>query len=90
MVADSGDAMVGTLYPDGRVEGAWSRTRGFVTLAEDYIKHDIYIMKIVDRYDDELIRRFGENYALLREVFADRERHRREDGTKRRGHENLD
>ncbi len=73
LVVDSREAMAGTFYADGRVEGAWSRNRGFVTLAEDYIKHDVYIMKIVRRYGKELSRRFGDNYTLLRDVFSDRE-----------------
>ncbi len=73
LVTDSREAMAGTFYADGRVEGAWSRNRGFVTLAEDYIKHDIYIMKIVRRYGEELSRRFGDDFVLLRDVFSDRE-----------------
>jgi sugar-specific transcriptional regulator TrmB len=63
-----------TLYAErGGVEGAWSANRGFVLLAEDYLKHDIYIMKIVNRFDRELIGRFGKNYAMLRDIFRDRE-----------------
>jgi hypothetical protein len=30
-------------------------------------------MKIVKRYDAELIRRFGEGYHLMRDPFSDRE-----------------
>lgn len=56
------------------MEGAWSTNRGFVTLAEDYIKHDVYIMKIVNRFNGLLVERFGENYVLLRDVFTDGER----------------
>ena len=55
------------------VEGAWSLNRGFVTLAEDYIKHDIYIMKIVERFDPELQARFGPGYEKLRDVWNDEE-----------------
>ncbi len=73
VVADSREALVGTVHNDGSVEGGFSGNSGFVTLAEDYIKHDIYIMKIVNRYDDELKRRFGDNYKMLREIFSDRE-----------------
>ena len=73
VVADSREALIGTVYGDGSVEGGVSENRGFVTLAEDYIKHDVYIMKIVNRYDCELVRRFGENYALLRDIFSDQE-----------------
>lgn len=59
--------------PSGDVEGAWSENHGFVALAEDYVKHDIYVMKIVERFDDELVRRFGCNYHHLRDVYSDEE-----------------
>jgi sugar-specific transcriptional regulator TrmB len=73
IVADALAAIMGTVFEDNRVEGAWSANRGFVMLAEDYIKHDIYIMKIVTRFDQELITRFGKNYALLRDIYTDKE-----------------
>ncbi|NNM67943.1 MAG: hypothetical protein HKM06_08035 [Spirochaetales bacterium] len=78
VVADGKQALVGTVQAEeggspGTVEGAWSLNRGWVTLAEDYVKHDVYIMKIVHRLDAELVQRFGHNYALLRDIFSDRE-----------------
>lgn len=73
LVADSSVALIGTVYKNGSIEGGWSQSRGFVLIAEDYIKHDVYIMKIVSRFDAELLRRFGERYALLRDIFTDRE-----------------
>jgi sugar-specific transcriptional regulator TrmB len=73
LVADSRAAVMGTMFETGGVEGAWSANRGFVLLAEDYLKHDIYIMKIVDRFDGDLIRRFGKNYVMLRDIFKDKE-----------------
>ncbi|MBZ0157345.1 MAG: hypothetical protein K8I29_14185 [Alphaproteobacteria bacterium] len=73
LVVDSKEVLMGTLFEDERVEGAWSMNRGFVALAEDYIKHDIYIMKIVQRFDSDLIRRFGEKYAKLRDIFRNEE-----------------
>jgi len=73
IVSDAVSGLIGTIYENGHVEGGWSESKGFVILTEDYIKHDIYIMKIVSRYDAELIKRFGENYHLLRDVYSDRE-----------------
>jgi sugar-specific transcriptional regulator TrmB len=73
LVADSNEVLIGTIYPNDSVSGAWSRNRGFVTIAEDYVKHDIYIMKIVERFDQTLIRRFGEKYHKLRDIFSDEE-----------------
>jgi len=73
MIADSKEALMATVFEENRVEGAWSINKGFVTLAEDYVKHDIYIMKIVQRFDQQLIDRFGENYTRLRDVYSDDE-----------------
>ena len=77
VVADGREALMGTLREGAggvqAVEGAWSLNRGFVTLAEDYIKHDIYIMKIVSRFDPELQARFGPGYEKLRDVWKDEE-----------------
>jgi sugar-specific transcriptional regulator TrmB len=73
IVGDSREVLMGTIYKFSKVEGAWSRNRGFITLAEDYIKHDIYIMKIVRRFDRLLKERFGNRYEKLRDVFKDEE-----------------
>lgn len=73
VVSDSYDAVMGTIRADGSIEGAYSSSRGFVDLAEDYVKHDIYMMKIIKRFDPHLRERFGPRYALLRDVFSDRE-----------------
>jgi sugar-specific transcriptional regulator TrmB len=69
-IADGTRALTATVFADQSVEGAWSLNRGFVLLAEDYIKHDIYLMKIVERMDERLTAIFGERYAALRDIFA--------------------
>lgn len=81
VVADGRAALMGTIKSDGSVEGAWSSNLGFVTLAEDYIKHDIYIMKIVARFNSELIRRFGPGYRRLRDIFSDTEEEEKDGGS---------
>jgi sugar-specific transcriptional regulator TrmB len=75
LISDEQEAIMGTVGEDNSVEGAWSKNKGFVTLAEDYVKHDIYIMKIVKRFDQTLIERFGKNYVKLRDIFNDEEVH---------------
>lgn len=73
LVSDGTRALMATIFPGDRVEGAWSMNQGFVTLAEDYLKHDIYVMKIVGRMDRELKEHFGPGYRHLRDIFHDRE-----------------
>ncbi|MDA8106405.1 MAG: hypothetical protein M0Z71_13625 [Nitrospiraceae bacterium] len=73
IVADSVTALMATVHENQRVEGAWSINKGFVTLAEDYIKHDVYIMKVVRRFNKELIEKFGPRYEHMRDVYEDKE-----------------
>jgi sugar-specific transcriptional regulator TrmB len=73
VVADSEEVLMATVMKGERVAGAWSTNQGFVTLAEDYIKHDIYIMKIVKRFDKALREKFGDRYVKLRDIFSDEE-----------------
>ena len=73
LVADSQEVLIGTVSYEGKTEGAWSRNKGFVMIAEDYVKHDVYITKILKRFDKELLNRFGERYAKLRDVLRDEE-----------------
>jgi hypothetical protein len=61
LVQDGGDA-----------HGAWSRNRAFVAAAEESLKHDIYVQKIVGRFHDLLVRTYGPNFSRWRDVFSDR------------------
>jgi sugar-specific transcriptional regulator TrmB len=71
VVADSREALTGTVHADGSAEGATSANSGFVSLAESYITHDIYMMKLIRRFDREFKRTFGYGYEKLRDVFSD-------------------
>jgi len=70
LVVDSHCVVIATLFDDGRVEGAWSRNRAFVFVAEDYVRHDVYITKVTATMGAELQQQFGPDYARLREIFA--------------------
>ena len=72
LCADSRVALLGLVQDDGAAHGAWSRNRAFVAAAEDYLKHDIYVQKIVGRFSDLLVRTYGPNFSRWRDVFSDR------------------
>jgi HTH-type transcriptional regulator, sugar sensing transcriptional regulator len=72
LCADSRVALMGLVQDDGGAHGAWSRNRAFVAAAEDYLKHDIYVQKIVGRFHDLLVRTYGPNFTRSRDVFSDR------------------
>jgi len=70
IVSDSKEAINGKLI-DKKTEAIWSMNMGFVNMAEDYIRHDIYLMKIINRFDPLLRKKFGDRYERLRNVFKD-------------------
>lgn len=72
LCADTRVALMGLVQDDGGAHGAWSRNRAFVTAAEDYLKHDIYVQKIVGRFHDLLVETYGPNFTRWRDVFSDR------------------
>jgi sugar-specific transcriptional regulator TrmB len=73
IVADGEEVLFGKIAAGNTVEGAFSRNIGFVAMAEDYVRHDIYVMKIVQRFDERLTKTFGKNYHKLRDVFKNEE-----------------
>jgi sugar-specific transcriptional regulator TrmB len=70
--ADARVALMGLVQEDGGAHGAWSRNHAFVAAAEDYLKHDIYVQKIVGRFHALLARTYGPNFTRWRDVFSDR------------------
>ena len=69
LVADGECVVLATFFDGGGVEGAWSRNRAFVFVAEDYVRHDVYITKVAAALGPQLRERFGADYAELRDVF---------------------
>ncbi len=68
LVADE-TVLIANYGKNGNVEAAWSRNHAFVTVAEDYIKHDVYITKVTRFLNREMLQRFGDEYERLRDVF---------------------
>lgn len=71
LVVDSKEALNARIT--GRnTEAIWSMNGGFVVLAENYIRHEIYQMKIMKRFDPLLRKEFGERYEGLLDIYNDK------------------
>lgn len=68
---DSQTVLEGIVGPETQGQGAWSRNPAFVTVAEDYLKHDIYVMKVIRRFDKLLRKTYGQGYQKWRDIFSD-------------------
>jgi len=53
LVIDGLEALVGETLPPKTCQAAWSRNQGLVFVAEEYIRHEVYIHKIIRRLGKE-------------------------------------
>ncbi len=71
VAADSKEVLFSKNHLDGTTEGIHSMSEGFVAMAEDFIRHDIYILKIIGHFDKSLLKVYGKNYSKLRDIYKD-------------------
>lgn len=76
ITADRSSALIAHIPNDGVASAGYSHNRTFVGVTEEFIRHDIYFLKVMKRFGAELVRRFGRDLRDLRDPFADRERKR--------------
>jgi len=69
LVADTSEALVGYVPDTAAVDGAWSANLGFVQMAKDYIRHDMWVIKLVRRFEDKVDEVYGADRAKLRDIF---------------------
>lgn len=73
VAADSKEVLFAKTSKDNTTGGIHSMSEGFIAMAEDFIHHDIYILKILRRFDKSLLQVYGKNYWKLRDIFKDEE-----------------
>ena len=71
LIADSKEVLTGKIDEPEETEAIWSMNEGFVMMAEDYIRHDIYFMKLAERFNPLLKEKFGKRYEKLRDLYSD-------------------
>jgi len=69
LVSDSREALAGSIGKG--TEAMWSMNESFVMMVEDYIRHDIYFMKVAERFDHLMRERFGDGYERLCDIYSD-------------------
>tara|TARA_R110002072_G_scaffold1369_7_gene11375 strand:- start:67988 stop:68797 length:810 start_codon:yes stop_codon:yes gene_type:complete len=69
LVVDGEAVVIASISESEKFDASWSRNKAFVTVAEDYVKHDVYITKVTRFLDEPLVARFGADYEQLRNIF---------------------
>ena len=72
IIADSKTCVWGVTTDGSAWQGGWTKYRGFIVLAKQWIKHDIYIQKVYEHMPDQMKALFGERLELLTDIYEDR------------------
>jgi Predicted transcriptional regulators len=69
LVVDRAEALIGYFPEVGEANAAWSANRGFVQMAYDYIRHDIWVVKLVRRFETAINETYGPTRERMRDIF---------------------
>ncbi len=70
LIVDSIEAVNGRVA-GRKTEAIWSMNEGFVIMAEDYVRHDIFFLKTAKRFAPLLQGKFGLRYEKLLDIYSD-------------------
>jgi len=70
LAIDRREALVAYFPEVGDATAHWSANIGFVQMTKDYVRHDIWIIKVVRRFEPLINEVYGPTRERLRDVFA--------------------
>lgn len=71
LVIDDREVLTGAAHGGARATASWTTQAVMVDAAKDYVRHDIYILKVYNRLEPQLFALFGKDCELLRDVIHD-------------------
>jgi sugar-specific transcriptional regulator TrmB len=77
LVADDKVVLLAHFTNTGDSFGTWTHNRGMVSLAIDYITHDIISLKLVKQFEPQMNAVFGKKWERLRDVLTSEPKPRR-------------
>lgn len=69
LAIDKSEVLVAHFSGLGGATGHWSRNRGFVEMAVDYIRHDIFGVRILEDFGPMIVEKYGDSRQLLRDLY---------------------
>lgn len=69
LVTDTSEALIGYFPEVGVPDGVWSANLGFVQMAKDYVRHDMWVIKLVRRFEEAINEVYGHDRARLRDIY---------------------
>lgn len=69
LVVDNRESLIAYFPERAEATAHWSRNVGFIQMTKDYIRHDIWMIKVVQRFEGAINEAYGADRNLLRTIF---------------------
>jgi sugar-specific transcriptional regulator TrmB len=69
IVIDRREALVSHFSESGEATAHWSTNLGFVQMSEDYVRHDIWNVRMVQDFGPMIVEKYGPQRERLRDIF---------------------
>lgn len=70
VVADDEIFLYGGIISEKEVSGVHTKNKFLSFFAKEYIQHDAYCLKLIDKFRDELIKEYGEGMKGIRDIYS--------------------
>lgn len=69
LVSDRKEAVFGQIVSSEVAEVIWTKSKPMITMASEYVRHDMYFYKNTELFGEEMQQKLGEDYVKIREIF---------------------
>ena len=70
LVIDRRESLVSHFTSSGQATAHWSTNLGFVQMSEDYVRHDIWNVRVGEDFGPLLVEKYGPGRERLRDIFS--------------------
>ena len=70
VIADDEIFLYGGILSDKDVSGVYTRNKFLSFFAKEYVKHDAYCLKLIDKFRSELISEYGKDMKETRDIYS--------------------
>ncbi len=70
LVSDMEEVVFGQIINDSIAEVIWTESRPMISLAAEYVRHDIYFYKCFNEFPELMKEKFGEDLGRIRDIYS--------------------
>lgn len=70
VIADDEIFLYGGIISDSEVSAMYTKNKFLSFFAKEYVQHDAYCLKLIDKFHDEIVEEYGEDMKGIRDIYS--------------------